>query len=104
MTRCKVKEDHEGLHVIAGDRIYRPGAVAPHALRRRMDDAGLTVGTSVRVAPDKDEPLAAVTPPDGRVVFWHVDGPTRRQGLTTAPQDAVWKDDGKRDFRRVVIG
>lgn len=104
MTRCKVKEDREGLHVIAGDRIYRPGPVRPHAMRRRMDDAGLTVGTSVRVVPEKDGSLAAITPPDGRIVFWHADGPTRRQGLTTAPQGAVWKEDGRRDFRGVVIG
>lgn len=104
MAKPKIRKDNQGLHIITNGQTYRPGSVNLYGQQRRMDDGGLSAGGTIPATPVEGTELVRITLEDGTVTFWHVDGPTRTRGLMDAPKEAVWKPDGRRDFKRVVIG
>lgn len=94
----KVWKDAEGLYVIAGGYVARPGSVAGRGHALRMDDGGLSEGETVVARHRGGTQLTTVRLADGRMTHWHHEGPERDGGLVDPPSDAVWDDAGRRDF------
>lgn len=104
MSNPIVRSDDDGLFVRTNGQIYRPGAVGFNSIRLRMDAGDAAPGEPLRARPVDGTELLKVKLRDGTTTYWHVDGPTRIRGMREAPKDAVWKADGTRDMRNVMIG
>lgn len=103
MARPKVRTDDSGINVVTNGQTYRPGAVGGHGHAIRMDDGGLVPGDTVLAYPVEGTERLRLKLADGTTTYWFAEGHTRARGLMDAPAGAVWKTDGRRDFRTGVI-
>jgi len=104
MGKPKIRKDEGGLHLRTNGQVYRPGAVRGFGERNRMDDGGLSEGTAIAVFVVDGTDLVRIPLGDGTVTHWHAEGTVRLKGLMEPPVGAVWKADGRRDYRGVMIG
>lgn len=100
----KVRKGEDGLFIMEGNEIYRPGYVSGPGHRMRMDAAGLVAGDMAKTLRVAGTRLLRVTLEDGTITFWHADGEARRSRLMPEPPGAIWRKDGKRDPSNIVIG
>lgn len=94
----KVRNDENGLYLIAGGVKARPGAINGYSHAYRMDDGGLIQGDTVKAAHVGGSQLVRIKLADGCITRWFQDGPDRDRMLGDPPKDAVWDKDGCRDF------
>lgn len=97
MTTSPIHADARGPYVRTGGYIFRPGAIRSHSHVLRMDDAGLMAGDRVKARHKSGTPLAKIVLDDGTTTFW-AEELTLEKDSTTAPQDATWMKDGRRDM------
>lgn len=99
-----VKEDEEGIFVIAGGYKARPGNVGGYDHAYRMDDAGLKNGDRVKASHRSGTSTTKVTLESGQVLIWHHDYIAGFQKRTFDYEPEKYGLDGKRDFDKVPVG
>lgn len=98
-----VKEDAEGIFVIAGGYKARPGNVAGYDHAYRMDDAGLKAGDRVKAAHRGGTPTTKVTLESGQVLIWHHDYLPSFQKRTFDYEPEKFNKKGMRDYSLVDV-
>jgi len=104
IPRTLVREDEQGLYLVAGGVKARPGSLSGYGHAWRMDDGGLKAGDKVVARHRGGTPLVSITLPDGGTTIWGDDYEHRRGQGTSPPAEARWKADGSRDFGTPVSG